>query len=256
MTEVDDRLVGDPVWELFPIKTPDTDQAARGVRRFRRWLARFGLVAAAWLLSPAAGVVAACVLVAAADFRSGWQLRRSLPDKAGGTICARFAFAWGTWKAGVVAFALMFAVILAFAIIGGRREVPPAFVAALLLGMYGFAASAAWTAAGLLAAYRSGMRVWIGEGVNQARTLMLGMLITAFTVGVLGPLTAWLAVGLPPVVDRQSTAPVWFGLGFFGCMFGGPVVILIVLDWFSRRIVAERPGKFGPKVPTVGKWNT
>ena len=45
-------------------------------------------------------------------------------------------------------------------------------------------------------------------------------------------------------------------LGLFGCMFGGPVIILLVLDWFSRRVVADRPGKFGAKVPTVGKWNS
>jgi hypothetical protein len=44
--------------------------------------------------------------------------------------------------------------------------------------------------------------------------------------------------------------------GLFGCMFGGPVIILVVLDWFSRRVVADRPGKFGAKVPTVGKWNS
>ena len=28
----------------------------------------------------------------------------------------------------------------------------------------------------MLTAYRSGMRVWIGEGVNRARTLLMGML--------------------------------------------------------------------------------
>jgi hypothetical protein len=38
-------------------------------------------------------------------------------------------------------------------------------------------------------------------------------------------------------------------------MFVGPLMILVVLDSISRRVVADRPGKFGPKVPTVGKWN-
>ena len=45
-------------------------------------------------------------------------------------------------------------------------------------------------------------------------------------------------------------------LAFFGCVFVGPLVILLVLDWISRRVIADRTGKFGPKVPTVGKWNS
>jgi hypothetical protein len=44
--------------------------------------------------------------------------------------------------------------------------------------------------------------------------------------------------------------------GFHGCLFGGPVVILVVLDQLSRHVVADTPGKFGPKEPTVGKWNS
>jgi hypothetical protein len=42
----------------------------------------------------------------------------------------------------------------------------------------------------------------------------------------------------------------------FGVMLIGSVVILVILDRFSHHVVADRPGKFGPKVPTVGKWNT
>ena len=53
------------------------------------------------------------------------------------------------------------------------------------------------TAAGLVKAFRSGMRVWIGEGVNQARTLMLGMLMVGFVLLVLMPICFWL-VGLAP----------------------------------------------------------
>jgi hypothetical protein len=43
---------------------------------------------------------------------------------------------------------------------------------------------------------------------------------------------------------------------FLGCLFAGPVVILLALDRVSRHVIANRPGKFGPKVPTVGKWNS
>lgn len=44
-------------------------------------------------------------------------------------------------------------------------------------------------------------------------------------------------------------------LAFFGCLFAGPVVIVLVLDRIGRQVIADCPGKFGPKVPTVGKWN-
>jgi VanZ like family len=38
-------------------------------------------------------------------------------------------------------------------------------------------------------------------------------------------------------------------------MFAGPVAILVVLDMVGQRILADQPAKFGPKVPTVGKWS-
>ena len=117
--------------------------------------------------------------------------------------------------------------------------------------------SAALTALGLLAAYRSGMRVWIGEGVNQARTLLMGMLIVGFTF-VVARTDVYLARRCN--FRRQRTArvggPSGISLAMVGCMFAGPVLILLVLDWVSRRVIADSPGKFGPKVSTVGKWNS
>jgi hypothetical protein len=255
MNEVDDRLAGDPVWELFPYPAPGSAQGSLGARDYRRWLAVACLVAVIWLLFPPLAVVTACLAVAARDFRTGRLLARSIPDKAGGTVCARFTYAWGAWKLGCAAFVLMFVVLTVVAAAGGRREVPPAFIAAMLLWMGGFAVSAALTASGLLKAYRSGMRVWIGEGVNQARTLLLGMLIVGFTAVVLGPMSIWLTGRFPRPSDSRDD-DLWGVLGFLGCTFIGPLVILLVLDWVSRRVVADRPGKFGPKVPTVGKWNS
>jgi hypothetical protein len=254
MNEVDDRLAGDPVWELFPYPVPGHAQGSPGGRDYRQWLAMACLVAGCWLLYPPLGVVTVCLAIAARDFRLGRQLARSIPDKAGGTVCARFTYAWGAWKVGCAAFALMFVVMILFSAAGGRREVPPAFFAAMLLWMGGFSASAALTASGLLRAYRSGMRVWIGEGVNQARTLLLGMLVLGFTVVVLGPMCLWLTGRFPRPSDGRGD-DLWGLLAFFGCMLGGALVILLVLDWVSRRVVADRPGKFGPKVPTLGKWN-
>ena len=71
--------------------------------------------------------------------------------------------------------------------------------------------------AGLVRAYRSGMRVWVGEGVNQARTLLLGMLIVGFAVAVLGPMGVLLAAVAPHARDsdvpsrrRGLGRDVWF----------------------------------------------
>ena len=253
MNEPDDRLVGDPVWELFP--DPSTEHEARRSRRYLSWLAVAVLIVVAWFLYPPLSVIVACLAVAARDFQTGRRLARSIPDKAGGGICALFSYAWGAWKFGITAFVLMFVTITIKMPAGKGSQPPPEFMTAALLWFGGFLSSAVLTAAGLVKAFRSGMRVWIGEGVNQARTLLLGMLMVGFVLLVLMPICFWL-VGLAPRAGDGQDSVLPMMLGLFGCMFGGPVLILVVLDWFSRRVVADRPGKFGPKVPTVGKWNS
>ncbi len=253
MNEPDDRLVGDPVWELFP-----DPSAVHEARRSRRHLSRLAvaiLIVVAWFLYPPLSISGACLAVAARDYQTGRRLARSIPDKAGGGICSLFSYAWGAWKLGVTAFVLMFATLAITVAEGIERDPPPAFIAAVLLWIGGFTASAALTAAGLVKAFRTGMRVWIGEGVNQARTLMLGLLVVGFVFFVLGPMLLWI-VGLAPRASDSHNSVLPILLGLYGCMIGGSVLILVVLDWLSRRVVADRPGKFGAKVPTVGKWNT
>jgi hypothetical protein len=254
MNEMDDRLVGDPVWELFSDPAPRPAQGTRRSRLFR-YLIVAGLIAPVWLVSPPLAVVIACLAVAARDFRTGRQLARSIPDKAGGTICARFTYAWGAWKLGAAAFALMFVSIAIYVLPRDEHKVPSAFVASVLLWMGGFTLSAALTTSGLVAAYRSGMRVWVGEGINQARTLLLGMLLAGFTYVVLCPMLVWLCGRFPRACDSRGDDPALL-LMFLGCWFVAPITILLILDGISRHVIADRPGKFGPKVPTVGKWNS
>ena len=136
----------------------------------------------------------------------------------------------------------------------GGKEPPPEFMAAVGLWFAGFGASAALTAIGLAKALRSGMRVWLGEGVNGARALLLFMLLVGFTGAVLIPLCLLLAAHDPGPDGGESGAfaIVAEALGF---QLGAAVLILIVLDRLSRRVLADRPGKFGPKVPAVGKWD-
>ncbi len=101
------------------------------------------------------------------------------------------------------------------------------------------------------------MRVWVGEGVNQARTLLLAMLIVGFAFGVLGPLCVWLAGGVPRASDGGGVFYVSVLVVFeVVLLIAVPVVMLMILDWFCRRVVADRPGKFDAKVPMVGKWDS
>ena len=153
--------------------------------------------------------------------------------------------------------AVAFIFVTVFTVGKNSPQMPQAIMVSVLLSMVGWLISAISTASGLVRAYRSGMRVWVGEGVNQARTLLLGMLIVGFAVAVLGPMGAWLAAVAPHARDSDDVIRVSVTVGAMFClMFIGPVVMLLVLDWLSRRVVADRPGKFGPKVPTVGKWDS
>ncbi|RUL86924.1 hypothetical protein [Tautonia sociabilis] len=250
MDEHDDRLAGDPVWELFPEGEPTATASRLGW-----WRKAVPIVVLCWLLSPSLAVAMASVAASIGEFRAARRLRRAIPDPAGGEICALFREAWGGWRIGVTSFALMF-VTLALAGATGWEgdEPPPEFLVASLLSLAGFIASAALTAAGLIKALRSGMRVWLGEGINQARTLMLGMLLVGFTCTVLLPACVLILPGLAP-----SDGGRWQGVAAFAMMisflFVAPVLILVLLDGLSRRILADRPGKFGPKAPTVGKWD-
>lgn len=250
MHEPDDRLVGDPVWELFPAPTE-----ARPSRRIGRWVTIAVVVAAAWVVAPSLAVVVVCLAASIGEFREGRRLRRAIPEKAGGDICALFRYAWGAWKIGCTAFGLLFVVAMLPRGPGSAEDAPPGVIAVGLLWFAGFAASAALTATGLLKALRSGMRVWIGEGVNRARTLLLGMLLVGFTAAVLFPLCVVIAAAHDPGADDGGRGAAVFIAGFVACQFVGPVLILVLLDWFSRRVLADRPGKFGPKVPAVGKWD-
>src|SRR4051794_16642204 len=122
MIEPDDRRAGDPVWELFPSSTAK----APSPNRLRTRMMTAALIAVAWFLFPPAAVLFACPWSSLEEFRAGWQMAHSIPDKAGGPICSIFAYAWGAWKLGVTAFGLIFVVgILATLQAVKPREVPP-----------------------------------------------------------------------------------------------------------------------------------
>jgi hypothetical protein len=254
MWETDDRLAGDPVWELFPSPVPEDRKRPLWPR-----LATAAILTAlgVWLYHPLA-VVTVCIAVAWGDFRQARKARRTILDRSAARISARFTYGWALWKVGMTGLALMFALVLIEFPRGDRMTQPPAaFIAAVLLWMGGSAASAFVTAAGLLAAIRSGMRVWVGQGVNQARTLLLSMLIVGFTAGVVMPLMMVMVFprtgsGDHSQLDGEGALFLAF---LFGSMIVGPVVLLLILDAVSKRVIADTPTKFGPKVAAVGKWS-
>ncbi|WP_337177068.1 hypothetical protein [Paludisphaera sp.] len=234
-------------WELFP----------RPEDRPRRGLLRAAVVAAIvvfWFVDRPFAVVAACVAVSFGDFREGFRLARAVPDPAGARVCLLFRLAWGTLTAALMGFVLMFAMIPWIPRHEKGEGLPLEAALAMLAWILGFLASAALTAAGMIAALRSGMRVWIGEGVNQARVLLLGMMISAFAIGVVFPAMIWFVefADEGPPSGRDNLVPF---LVMLGLIFVGPIAILIALDRIGRRVIAKHPGKFGPKVPSVGKWN-
>lgn len=248
MIEPDDRLAGDPVWELFPYPAP-----APRSRRLGDWLAVAVLAAAAWAISPALAVPMICVGASLDEFRRAWRLRRAIPDKAGGAICALFGCAWGAWRVGLAALVLVFVAVFIERIVPGSTGLPIAAATAAGLWFAGSLASAILTAAGLVGALRSGMRVWLGEGVNQARTLLMAMVVVGFTCAVLLPACFYLTN--PVVVPaRDGRGGSLMAGGLFAFLLGWAVGLLLLVDWLGRRVLAARPGKFGAKVPTLEKW--
>ena len=228
MNELDDRLVGDPVWELFPARAATLSRASR-IALSARWLAWACAVVVIWLLSPPVAIVMAGLVVSAGDFRNARQLAISIPDRAGGAICALFGCAWGVWKFAMTALTFL----IAIDIWGGiQPEMSSAFVTSLLVALCGHVLSAMLTAAGLIGAYRSDMRVWIGEGVNRARLLLLAMLLVVFTFAVIGPVCFWLAMSPRP----SGVAPLGeVALAVLGMSVGGALVLLLILDWLCAR---------------------
>lgn len=254
MWETDDRIVGDPVWELFEPTRPRESRVP-----LVRWAVAAALTGLGLWLEPSIAVVTVCLAVAWPDFERGWQARRRIPDAAAARVSARFSYGWALFKIGMTAFGLMFVTVFTlFPRPPSGSAPPPAFITACLLWFAGSLASALVTAAGLAGAIRGGLRVWIGEGVNRARTLLLGMLVTGFVAVVLTPLMLLLATMSAPSPANRSGGETTAGIAalafIFGSMFVGPVVLLLILDAIARRVIAEVPTKFGPKVAAVGKW--
>lgn len=247
MRDVDSTLAEDFDWALFP---QDETQAPPW-KRWLRWLEASFVVTLSWIIWPPLAVVLACLAISFGDFRRAHLASRSIPDRAAKWICLLFGYAWGFWTLGIAAFASFFVVAMLNVSVLREQGMPDSALTAFLLIPCGFVGAVILTSLGLVLALRSGMRIWIGEGRNQARTLLRGVLIVLFTIFGLGPILLLMVAS----VDRASQASKGSAiLGYlFAAMLVGPLAILIVLDKISRRVLASHPGKFGLKVPSVKK---
>src|SRR5262245_59679984 len=102
MWEADDRLAGDPVWELFHVP-------ARRKRSRNLWgwlLVAFGLLVLELRTYPVLAVLTVCVAAAWSDLVQGWRASRSIPDRTARLVSSRFSFGWAFWKLAVCAVVL------------------------------------------------------------------------------------------------------------------------------------------------------
>jgi hypothetical protein len=249
MLHPDSTLAEDFDWALFPQETE--------VPPLKRWMHRLeisSVVALTWFVHQPLAVVLACLAISFQDFRKAHVTSRTIPNRAAAWISSLFGYAWAAWTLGVAACATFFVLGVINVSVVHDRGMPAGAGTAMLLAPCAFLAALTLTAAGLVMALCSGLRIWIGEGMNQARTLLLGLLILLFTVFGIGPLLVLLSANF----DRSSGPGMhafiaWAGL--LAATFAGPITILIVLDRISRRVLATHPGKYGPKVPSLKKWD-
>jgi hypothetical protein len=141
-------------------------------------------------------------------------MTRSIPDKVGRTICVRFAYAWGAWKAAWAALATCFISLYLYVPSANHPDPPLAFILSMLLFLSGFIASAFWTGLGLVAAYRAEMKVWVGEGMNQARMLLPGLLAFGAGCGLFIPVMSWVMINffVKRNIDRKMISVTILGV--------------------------------------------
>ena len=254
MNETDDRLVGDPVWELFAYPAPGPAQPASRIRRYGPWLIVAGLIALGWFLFPPLAVVTAGLSVAARDFRRGRQLARSIPSKAGGTICAvQLCLGGLEARNGRLRVDVGLRIPLR-----ARDE-----TARNALGGPGLDVSGhgGFHFVGGVDSFGPGSGLPIGNarldrrGGESGQDAPDGHVDRGICLRGSRSDEPLALRRFPRAIDAQPAALPDF-LAFCSCLFVGPLLIVLVLDRISRRIIADRPGKFGPKVPTVGKWNS
>ena len=242
-------------------------------RRSGRWLHLSAWVVALVVFEmtadPSLVVVVGCSKFGWAQLRAARWLRKSDPNRRRGRACGWFYVSWGLWRISIVATLLMFVVIFLFQILRERLGAAPKvgnappiqFVMAFLVAFFGFAFSTLTSIFGVVSAWRSRTRVWVGRaGINSFRgrtwppvtsgadwNRIGGLLLTAVPLALLGgsflPLSivltiAWIAArGIAGEIAAELT--IYVG-GTFS-IIAGAIVLLALMDAAKRRMEARSP---------------
>src|SRR5262245_13407384 len=180
-------------------------------RRWRlpfTWLGLVALCVVVYELThvPALGAMAICLKFGWDDFRTGYWLERTDPDRRRGRCCAWLYLGWGLWKTALVAFLMSVgfaAVTPANAPAAGAAQVL-AFAGTFFIALLALLLATLATFVAVREAYSGGYRLWLDRAVHRARranswppsplcegrTNRLGVLVlTAVAVATVGALT-------------------------------------------------------------------
>ncbi len=204
---------------------------------------------------PVLGVLVACMKYGWDELQLSRQLRRHDPVLVRGRVCARFYEAYALWKVSLVAFGMMFLVIMVHEGILSRlkppgqprAEGPPrGFIAATLLMLAGFTLAGVVSLLAVISALLHRLRVWVGRRNNRLKAVLLVVSLFWFT-----PVLLLLVLGIFPHlgIAPGQIPPAVVGLGIvliFVLIF--PVGLLLLLGWLESRIAALAPHECWPEL--------
>jgi hypothetical protein len=203
---------------------------------------------------------------------SRW-LKRVDPDRVRGRVCSRFYLSWGLGRIGLMALAMMFGIIgLQVAAEGSpaqgnSKPPPPESVGCLLVSLTGFLLSSAVTSFAVVTALRDSVRIWVGpearwaradavwppqcarprgKSTNRTKRILIGFIITLSTTGLIVGLFSWPFFSVPATTSPTITVAIVLLL-----LIGLPVLILLLLEWLSARIIAPTPSACWSSVDRV-----
>jgi hypothetical protein len=229
------------------------------------------LIMLAWLLYEVNSqasliVVLLCLKYGWEDFKTARWLRWRDPNRSRGRTCFWLFVASGFWKITIRSWILMLVGPLLHAFFAGpgngaanARDLPPFFMERAIAAMIGLLLCTITTSIGIIRALLLGQRIWVDSEVSRARegnwwpppdgpserVNTAGRLIVSSLLAVVLPPTVvciafWAGANRNVGEDdaiRQALIILLITLGTI------PVGLLIVRDWFARRLFAKAPSK-------------
>jgi len=217
---------------------------------------------------PALAVAAVCLKFGWGDFRTGWWLARRDPDRGRAAASSWLFLALGLWKSGLMAGFLMFTLPMAIPWQArGQQAAQPqgasfeAFMGAGIMVMACFNFSVLASSVAFYLGWRRRLKLWAGGKVHLARRRNLwpptqvtlgganwadALLVTTLVL-YLAPLLIFAAVLAVSLVGGGGVRAPAVVLSVLPFVFGGPLLVLLLRDFFGRRLLARAPSEcWGP----------